>query len=353
METEVSTQAEHIPNSHSVSLGLVMLARGALAGGHAVRARELAEQALAAAPGDAQVSALAAKVFSDGVPIWHFDLVRDQARNAAYDAALRRAVRPGMKVLEIGTGSGILAMMAARAGAAEVITCEANAAIAAAARENIIRSGYADRIRVLTKHSSEVDVEADMHGRADLLVSEIISNDILSQHVLPIMRHAVSELLAPRAPVIPLQAVARVCLAYSPAVETKRIGIVDGFDLAAFNRLAPPKWDVSIGDQQLELASEPADLFAFDFQSAEPRNAQVASVVVAASGTLANCVVQWFELLMDATGRYENRPRHGADSCWSALAYPLSRSVKLQIGRQVTVKGSCLDNSLQVWTDLP
>ena len=44
----------------------------------------------------------------------------------AYDAALRRAIRPGCRVLEIGTGSGLLAMMAARAGAAQVVTCERN-----------------------------------------------------------------------------------------------------------------------------------------------------------------------------------------------------------------------------------
>src|SRR5258708_39265578 len=93
----MDAQAEHIPSSYSVPLGLVMLARAALAKGHEARARELADRAVAAAPADAQVSALAALVFSHDVPVWHFALVQDQVRNAAYDAALRRAVKPGMR----------------------------------------------------------------------------------------------------------------------------------------------------------------------------------------------------------------------------------------------------------------
>ncbi len=49
-------------------------------------------------------------------PAWHFPMVADRPRNDAYDQALRRAA-PGRRVLDIGSGSGLLAMMAARAGA--------------------------------------------------------------------------------------------------------------------------------------------------------------------------------------------------------------------------------------------
>ena len=55
-------------------------------------------------------------------PAWHFPMVADGPRNAAYDQALRRAA-PGRRVLDIGSGSGLLAMMAARAGAVSVDTC--------------------------------------------------------------------------------------------------------------------------------------------------------------------------------------------------------------------------------------
>src|SRR5205807_9885921 len=55
--------------------------------------------------------------YSQLIPPWHFVMMNDGARNAAYDAAIRRAAA-GKRVLDIGTGAGLLAMMAARAGAA-------------------------------------------------------------------------------------------------------------------------------------------------------------------------------------------------------------------------------------------
>jgi protein arginine N-methyltransferase 7 len=43
-------------------------------------------------------------------------MINDLPRNAFYKTALDLAVRPGCTVLEIGTGSGLLSMLAARAG---------------------------------------------------------------------------------------------------------------------------------------------------------------------------------------------------------------------------------------------
>jgi type II protein arginine methyltransferase len=53
-------------------------------------------------------------------------------------------VGPATKVLDIGTGTGLLAMMAARAGAREVVACEMNPAVADAASAIVERSENAD-----------------------------------------------------------------------------------------------------------------------------------------------------------------------------------------------------------------
>jgi type II protein arginine methyltransferase len=337
------------PSVEGEPLAQVNLARSILDLGHEEKARELAERALASAPTDAQVSVLAAEVLSHGVPDWHFALLRDEARNQAYDAALRRAVRPGMKVLEIGTGSGILALMAARAGAGQVITCEANAAVAEIARANIARSGFAYRIRVIAKRSTDLDAQTDMDGPADLLVSEIVSNNVLNQQVLPVMEDARRRLLRPGAAMIPVGASARVALAQSDVVARNLIDEVEGFDLGALNRLAPPRWELSVGDQTLGLSSEPADLFNFDFESAAP--AAAASVTLTANGRPANCIAQWITLRMDATGAYENRPRPGASSCWAVLAYPLQHPAVFHAGERVLVRGSHDRLEMRLWLE--
>src|SRR5262245_48790710 len=85
------------------ALALVTVSRTMLVRGAHRRAVLLARQALELAPDDGNVRALAARVLSAGVPTWHFELVRDEARNRAYDQALRRACRPGVRVLDIGS----------------------------------------------------------------------------------------------------------------------------------------------------------------------------------------------------------------------------------------------------------
>lgn len=62
----------------------------------------------------------------EAVNDFHFAMINDHARNCFYRSALQKAITPGDLVLEIGTGSGLLAMLAARAGAGHVYAIEAN-----------------------------------------------------------------------------------------------------------------------------------------------------------------------------------------------------------------------------------
>ena len=58
---------------------------------------------------------------------YHFAMVADEQRNGSFNRALATAVGragPDCRVLDIGAGSGLLAMMAARAGAHHVTSLE-------------------------------------------------------------------------------------------------------------------------------------------------------------------------------------------------------------------------------------
>ena len=57
---------------------------------------------------------------------FHFAMVNDFDRNEFYKAAMAEVLTPESTVLEIGTGSGLLAMMAARMGCKWVVAVEAN-----------------------------------------------------------------------------------------------------------------------------------------------------------------------------------------------------------------------------------
>jgi protein arginine N-methyltransferase 1 len=128
----------------------------------------------------------------------HIKLLDDEARTRAFIDAIERSVRPGDVVVDLGTGNAVLAMAAARAGAARVYAIEASP-FADVAERIIAANGYADRIRVVRGWSHQIELPE----RADVLVSEIIGNDPLDEGVLRYMPDAVARFLKPGGRVLP------------------------------------------------------------------------------------------------------------------------------------------------------
>jgi ribosomal protein L11 methyltransferase len=94
-------------------------------------------------------------------------------------AALERLMQPGWTVIDQGTGSGILAVAAARLGAARVLARDITEVATAAAAENAERNGLADHIVV-----QRVDPHGEPLGQvllapdqpvADLILANIIA----------------------------------------------------------------------------------------------------------------------------------------------------------------------------------
>lgn len=330
---------------------LAGLAGAARRAGLADDAQRLARRALALAPPAGEIWSRANRILSADIPTWHFMIIKDRLRNEAYDAALGRAVRPNSRVLDIGSGTGLLAMMAARAGAGTVVSCEQDPAIAAVATEIVAANGYRDRIRIVAKPSGAVDPESDMGGRADVLVSEIVSNNLLSEGVLPAMEDAVARLVEPGAAIIPSAGRIRIALAHWARLDRSGLGEVAGFDLSPFNQLRQRPHVLSVGDSDLALRSAPADIFAFDFASGGPYRDDRARADLVADGEAFNGVVQWIHLQMDAETMYENRPSHGLKSCWAALFHPVACEMRPPAGATVRVHGSHDRSNVHLWID--
>jgi type II protein arginine methyltransferase len=314
------------------------------------RALATIERALALAPDDPALRARGRRLLSRLAPSWHFVIVRDRRRNAAYEAALRRAVTPGDRVLDIGTGSGLLAMMAARAGAREVIACEANPAIAETAREIIAHNGFADRVRIVAKHSTALDALADLGGRADVVVSEIVSNDLIGEAVLPTLEDAVRRLIKPGAAVIPARGRIRAALGHDAGWAGGRMDAAEGLDLSPFNRFAPALRETGVGDARLTLRSEAADLFDFDFAAGGPYPSADARLSLRSQGGTVNCIAQWLALDLDAATTYENPP-HGEASCWAVVIHPLETELATEAGEPVVVGARHDRRSVWLWVE--
>ncbi|HEX5182618.1 MAG TPA: 50S ribosomal protein L11 methyltransferase [Allosphingosinicella sp.] len=299
-------------------------------------------------PPDARI--IAAELLGGGVPRWHFAIVRDKLRNQAYRQALEQAVTPGCTVLEIGTGTGLLAMMAAQAGAGRVFTCEADPAVAMAAERVIARNGLSDRVRVIARHSSAIAAEADLGGPADILVSEIVSNDLLGEEVLDAMEDAVGRLVRPDGAIIPARGRILVALAEDLKDAVTRMPADCDFDLSPFDILRKPFREVPVRDPSVAMRSDPAILFEFDFRSGGPYRPESTSLRLASHGGAVGGTIQWIELDMDDSIRHQNRPGGSAGSCWASIFRPFFRTLPTAAGEIVELWARHDRNAIHVWT---
>ncbi|CAM9621331.1 unnamed protein product, partial [Choristocarpus tenellus] len=153
-------------------------------------------------------------------------MLNDTDRNRKYEVAINTAVQHFVQchgrapvVLDIGTGTGLLAMFAARAGAEIVYGCEMFAAMAEVARE-VTELNCPGKIKISNKKSTDLVVGEglDLPCKADMCVNEIYDSVLLGEAVLPTLRHAMESLLVKNPVIVPSGAVTFGMLLSSPSL---------------------------------------------------------------------------------------------------------------------------------------
>ena len=88
--------------------------------------------------------------------------------------ALEDLVQPGMTVFDVGTGSGVLAIVAAKLGAKRVEAVDFDPVAVRVARENVRQNGAEDVV-----HTERSDLLKSVEGEADLIIANIIADIIV------------------------------------------------------------------------------------------------------------------------------------------------------------------------------
>lgn len=136
---------------------------------------------------------------------YHRTLIADRVRNEAFRRALEAVIRPGVTtVADIGAGTGLLGLMAAKLGAREVFLYETAEVAEVAAR--ILKLNRARNCHLIPCHSTEMQDPPQV----DVVVSETLGNFALEEGIVATMSDARQRFLAKGGTLIPGRLTQRV-----------------------------------------------------------------------------------------------------------------------------------------------
>jgi protein arginine N-methyltransferase 1 len=122
----------------------------------------------------------------------HRMYLRDDVRNRAFATAIARHVTPGSRVLDLGSGTGIWACVAAKAGAGKVVAVEFSD-LAEHARRTAERNGVADVVEVIRADIRELALEREF----DVVIHELIGGLVWEEDMIELTALARERWLRP------------------------------------------------------------------------------------------------------------------------------------------------------------
>ncbi|KAL9433796.1 hypothetical protein AB3S75_028607 [Citrus x aurantiifolia] len=265
----------------------------------------------------------------------YLDMLNDSYRNRAYRLAIDKMITKSCHVLDIGAGTGLLSMMAARAmGSSDsttslntkgmVTACESYLPMVKLMKKVLHVNGMGRNIKVINKRSDELEVGVDIDSRADILVSEILDSELLGEGLIPTLQHAHDRLLVENPLTVPYRATT-----YGQLVESTflwKLHDLYNNEAKALDgiHLVPPGMDsiLHVKSQQyamhcdaitkeIKLLSEPFKIFEFDFWKRPDSHGETELQIKSTDDGRVHAVVSWWVLQLDREGTifYSTAPR--------------------------------------------
>jgi protein arginine N-methyltransferase 1 len=261
--------------------------------------------------------------------------------------ALAATVRPGDVVIDLGAGSGILSVLACRAGARRVYAVEDTDAVSIA-RALVPTTPFRDRIEII--HARSFDLT--LPERADVLVGDVHSTFGLQEQGLAAMLDARDRLLKPGGRLVP--ASMQLCVApaeaadfYASKVDVWRrtvheVNLAPVRDLAV-NTLHPARL---VPEQ---LLAPPTPICAVDFSLAAGLHlAGHARVTVSRAGTVHGLCGGIVTTLADGV-QISNLPGDPGTSNFAHAFLPLESPVAVAAGDTLEIQIDSYDGDELRW----
>lgn len=195
-----------------------------------------------------------------GILAYHQGLLADARRNRAFQRALAARVRPGHTVLDIGAGTGIWAVVAARLGARRVVAVEREPVLRPVVERLAEENGVGDRVEVLTADARRVELPRGF----DVVVSETVGSEGFEEGIIALLERARRKFLRPRGSLVPESVALRGAPAASFAAGRLAPPLVSSESFAVLARHVPR----SVIPEQLRILAPSRELFRVDLNTA-------------------------------------------------------------------------------------
>jgi SAM-dependent methyltransferase len=259
-------------------------------------------------------------------------MIEDETRMDAFRRAIAGSVTPESVVIDLGAGTGIMALIACRHGAKRVYAIDPSDAIQLG-REAAAANGYADRIVFIQDRSDRVTLPE----KADLIVEDM--GGVLpwfGTHLLDVI-DARERLLAPGGRIISRSVTVFAALIEDDALYRERMepwsGGFDGLDLRAGMRYAScsPASHALPADA---MRSEPRALAEIIYLSVRSPHAHGKAVLEVTRAGVVHGLALWFEPELVPGIRICNAPGNDAKT-YGQRFFPWPEPVSMQPGDRV------------------
>lgn len=273
---------------------------------------------------------------------FHGSLLANTAeRLARFDRALRHRISAGDVVLDLGSGTGVLAFLALRAGAGKVYAVEETDSIELA-RSLCAANDVGDRI-VLLQHASSI---VDLPERADVMVADIFDSFGLQPGGLSCVADARRRLLKESAALIPSALEFHVAPVEAPELYEQRIMCwtreMFGIDLSSLHACAVNN-RYPFHFERGALLADAATLERIELKDFEsPRFGGEVAVAVRRHGVLHG-VCGWFAADL-ADGICVCNAPGDTSSHYAQTFFPVEQPIAVKEGDQVRMSIHSHDN---------
>jgi protein arginine N-methyltransferase 1 len=262
-------------------------------------------------------------------------MIADRLRIEAFSQALRKTIRPGAVVMDIGTGPGIMAVLACQLGASRVYAIEPCEVIQIA-REISAANQCADKIEFFEDLSTKVTIPV----QADVIVSDM-------RGVLPLFEHHISSIadarrrfLAPGGTLIARKDRIWAAVVDAPEAYGKIVDVWERNDLGQDLGLARRKVLNEFRKARVKpehLLSAPQLWVTLDYATIENPDVRGTLEWKAERNGTGHGIVVWFDMELADGVAFSSGPET-PETVYESAFFPWLESVPLAAGQNVCVE---------------